>query len=368
MLPGTCTEALKTAVGLAETYRTGFVSVGLMVVALIADPASAASMSLTGGEQSRHGDLLHAVQEAIVGATLANLGTALVETMPTRAGAAERAGSYDDVVAALGGEHQLGERDDLALLVAALSVVDDQELRLRYRRLLLDPETLAQLGPVVADPAAPRAAEIVERARDRFDDERPDARQLIVAATTPVSTQIANAFRFLALPPRNVAFEAAIADARACDYGEQVSDGTFSYTTLNALLSVAVTAFIGRHLVTMDDWWPGSLIAFTLFYVVWTGNLVANLLATVMLFFWAGGDTAALAAAMTAVDLLMSRSERRNALYRTGIELTNAEWRRHLRLRYQRQSGVVTGVIRIRRGYRMVDLTEAASRSEGSVR
>ena len=50
-LSASCARALTVAVRLAKTYETGTVSPGLAAIGLIADPATAASLALTGGDR-----------------------------------------------------------------------------------------------------------------------------------------------------------------------------------------------------------------------------------------------------------------------------------------------------------------------------
>lgn len=354
----TCADALTRARLLAEAYETGLVSVGLMVIALVAQPDSAAAMALTGGDPRRNDALLAAVQDTIVGATLVDLDRALRDQTSRDPGDApssprDGAGGYEDVVAALGGERRLGDSDALALFAAALRATADEDLLNRYERIHLDADWVELTRPMVADLPTPSAAEVIERAKDRFDTDRPDARQLIVAVTLHPSERVARAMWLLGFPPNVVAFEAAAADANANEIGEGISDTTSVYTTLGALLSLATTVFIVRHVVVTHDWWPGIAIAIVLFHLTWNGHLVGNLVLTGVLWFWADAVTAVLAVAMTVVDVLLTRSETRNALHRTGIDLSMAQWRRHLRIRYPRQTRIVTAMIQRRRGRRM---------------
>jgi len=347
-LSATCASALATAVRLAEAYGMEFVSVGMVTVGLVSDPASAAASALTGGDTGRHAALLEAVQDAIVGGGLDGLDEVLRE--PSRKSTPQGgADTFDEVVDALGGDTRLCNHDALALLSGALRTVDDEELKQRYDRMLLNADVVDAVRPMAAGLGGPSAADLVERAKDRFDTPRPDARQLIVAATHPPSQQMSRATWLLGFPPKAIAFEAADADARASRIGEEVTDKTTNLTVLMALLSLATTVFIVRYVVVTQNWWPDILIGAVLVYLAWTGHPIGNLLLVGALWFWA--DTAAVVAALavTVVDQMLVRSELQNALYRTGIALTTTQWRRHVRLRRRSQAWIVTATILWRR-------------------
>jgi hypothetical protein len=164
---------------------------------------------------------------------------------------------------------------------------------------------------------------------------------------------VERALWLLGVPARIVAFEAAAVDARVHTVGDEISESTNAYTHLNALLSAAVTFFIVRHVVLSHDWWPGIPLGITLFYLTWTGHIIGNVVLTGLLWLWLGPEVAATALAMTLADLLLSRSERRNALNRTGLQVTTMQWRRHVRLRSARQARPVTAMVAWRRRRRI---------------
>src|SRR5215475_4893553 len=173
-LSATCASALATAVRLAEAYGMEFVSVGMVTVGLVSNPASAAASALTGGDTGRHAALLEAVQDAIVGGGLDGLDEVLRE--PSRKSTPQGgADTFDEVVDALGGDTRLCNHDALALLSGALRTVDDEELKQRYDRMLLNADVVDAVRPMAAGLGGPSAADLVERAKDRFDTPRPDA-------------------------------------------------------------------------------------------------------------------------------------------------------------------------------------------------
>jgi hypothetical protein len=357
-LSGTCAEALTLAVRLADAYQTGDVPVGLAAVALAADPASAAAMALTGGDTARHVRLLEVLQEAVVGATLTDLADALTAE-PSRRPARRtvrrrvsgiRSSSADDEPMLPG---VTAEDDALSLLAAALDAVDDERLRQAYERMMVDADAVREVRPLVAGLPTRSAGTIAQRARDRYDTERPDAAQLIATATMDPCERLAHALWLLGLPERSVAIEAATADARIHRVGNEVSDVTDAYTHLNAILSAALTLFIVRHVVVTHDWWPGIALGLVLTYLVWTGHVVANVLVTVLLGLWLGPVVGAIALGMTILDLLQFRSERRNAFYRTGLAVTAAQWRRHIRLGSSNLARLVTVTVALRRRRRL---------------
>jgi hypothetical protein len=357
-LSGTCAEALTLAVRLADVYGTGDVSVGLAAVALVAVPASAAAMALTGGEAVRHAHLLEVLQDAVVGATLTDLTDALSAEparRPARRLVRRRAGggprSTVDGGSVLPGV--AADEDALTLFAAALDAVDDERLRQAYERMMVDGKAVREVRPLVAGLPTRSAGTIVERARDRYDTDRPDAAQLIATATMDPCARLARALWLLGLPDGSVAIEAATADARIRRIGEQVSDVSHAYTHLNAILSTALTLFIVRHVVVTDDWWPGIAVGLVLAYLTWTGLVVGNVVVTVALWLWLGPVVGAIALAMTLVDLLQLRSERRNAFYRTGLAVTTGQWRRHIRLGSANLARLVTATVALRRQRRL---------------
>lgn len=357
-LSGTCVEALRCAVRLADAYQTGDVPVGLTAVALAADPASAAAMALTGGDTARHARLLEVLQEAVVGATLTDLADALsaeparrqTRRVVRRRVSGTRSSTADDEPVLPG---VTAEDDALTLLAAALDAVDDERLRQAYERMMVDADAVREVLPLVAGLPTRSAGAIAQRARDRYDTERPDAAQLIATATMEPCERLARAMWLLGLPGRSVAIEAATADARIHRVGEQVSDVTNACTHLNAILSTALTLFVVRHVVVTHDWWPGIVVGLVLTYLVWTGHVVSNVLVTVLLGFWLGPVVGAIALGMTILDLLQFRSERRNAFYRTGLAVTTAQWRRHIRLGSSNLARLVTVTVALRRQRRL---------------
>jgi hypothetical protein len=357
-LSGTCAEALTVAVRLAEVYRTDDVSVGLAAVALVADPSSAAAMALTGGDSSRHTLLLDVLQEAVVGATLTDLVDAITAEparRPARRLVRRRvSGSGPDTADREPVLPRVADDDDaLTLLAAALDAVDDERLRQAYERMMVDADAVREVGRLVSDLPTRSAAAVVERARERYDTERPDAAQLIVTATMDPCERLARALWLLGLPERSLAIEAAAADARIHRIGEQVSDGSNAYTHLNAILSTALTLFIVRHVVVTHDWWPGIVFGLVLAYLTWTGLFVGDAVLTVLLWLWLGPAVGAIALALTLVDLLQFRSERRNAFCRTGLAVTTTQWRRHIRLRNANLARLVTATVALRRQRRL---------------
>jgi hypothetical protein len=357
-LSGTCAEALALAVRLADVYRTGDVSVGLAAVALAADPASAAAMALTGGDAGRHARLLEVLQEAVFGATLTDLADALsAEPARRQARRLVRRRVNEMRSSTVDGEPVLpgvaAEDDALTLLAAALDAVDDERLGQAYERMMVDADAVREVRPLVSGLPTRSATAIAERARDRYDTERPDAAQLIATATIDPCERLARALWLLGLPERSVAIEAATADARIHRIGEPVSDVSHAYTHLNAILSTALTLFVVRHVVVTHDWWHGIALGLVLTYLVWTGHVVGNVLVTVLLCFWLGPAVGAIALAMTIVDLLQFRSERRNAFNRTGLAVTTAQWRRHIRLGSSNLARLVTVTVALRRQRRL---------------
>lgn len=347
----TAVAGLAIAVRLAHQYGAEYVTAGLTALGMVADPRSAASMALTGGDPARHSALVEALQDGVVGVSLGGLVEALRESL----GAASPAGEdgFDTVVARLGGSARLGERTELDLLGVCLESLDDTDLEGSYQRMLLDTETVREVAPLVADLPGESAAAVVERAAERFDNARPDARQLIVAATMRPGPRVARAMWLLGLPERLVGFEAAWADARAHRVGDEVSDSTGVLTKLNALLSTFTSLLIVRAAVDHDNWWPDIVIVLVLIYLTWTGSRVGNLVLIAACWFWAGSGAAAVALAMSLVGIVFTRSEQINALHRTGYALSMVQWRRHLRLRYARQSPPLTRKIRWRREHRL---------------
>jgi hypothetical protein len=364
-LSGTCAEALALAVRLADAYRTDDVSVGLAAVALVADPDSAAAMVLTGGDTRQHVRLLEVLQEAVVGATLTNLVDALSaqparrperRLVRRRVGGTGPSTAEDEPVLA-----GVSDDDDaLKLLATALDAVDDERLRQAYERMMLDADTVREVGPLVAGLPSRNAGTIVERARDRYDTERPDAAQLIATATIDPCQRLARALWLLGLPDRSVAIEAVTADTRIHRIGDEVSDVTNAYTHLNAILSTALSLFIVRHVLVTHDWWPGIALGLALTYLVWTGHVIGNVLVTVLLWLWLGPTVGATALAMTLVDVLQFRSERRNAFYRTGLAITTRQWRRHIRLGSANLAKLVTALVALRRQRRLAAVGSGA--------
>lgn len=349
----TAVAGLATAVRLAHQYEAEYVTAGLAALALVADPRSAASMALTGGDHTRHPALIEALQDCVVGIGLGGLAEALRESL----GAAPSAGSdsFGTIVARLGGSAQLGERTALDLLGVCLESLDDTDLEGSYRRMLLNAEAVREVVPLVAELPGVSAAAVVECAAERFDNTRPTARQLIIAATMRPCPQVERAMWLLGLPKRLVGFEAAWADARAHGVGDQVSDSTGVLTALNALLSVFTSLLIVRAAVEHQNWWPDALIVLALVYLTWAGSRVGNLVLIVACWFWAGTGAAALALLMSIVDIVFTRSEQINALHRTGYDLSMVQWRRHLRLRYARQSTPLTRKIQWSRDRRLAE-------------
>jgi hypothetical protein len=249
---------------------------------------------------------------------------------------------------------QLGsDGDSLTVLAAALEAVEDDELRRAYERLLLDPDAVREVRPLVAGLQTHGAAEIVDRARDRYGTQQPDPAQLIATATRNPCARLSRALWLLGLPARSVEIEAAVADARIHRIGKEITDVTNVYTHLNGLLSAAVTVFIARHLFTSHDGWRGIAIGVVALYVTWSGYVVGDLLVAGLLWFWLGPVVAATAIAMALVGALQFRSERYNAFCRTGIAATARQWRRHIRLGSKRLAGPVTGLVALRRQRRL---------------
>ncbi|MEV4134609.1 hypothetical protein AB0J72_20860 [Dactylosporangium sp. NPDC049742] len=255
--------------------------------------------------------------------------------------------TFDDVVAELGGAPRLAERDALQLLAAALQHAGDPKLLARYERLLLDRAAVDTVRPMVAGLACPSAQQIVDAARDRFDTNHPDARQLIAAVTHRPAERVRRALWLLAVPPRTVAFEAADADALAREGDNPISTSTSTFTVLNALVSVATSAFIVRYAIQHHDWWPVALI-----WPVWLGHPIVTLLIAAVL--WPATDaiTTLSALALAVLDLAMVRTEQRNALIRTGMRMTIGQWRTHVRLGRRSQARIVTALVQLRRARR----------------
>lgn len=365
-LTTTCTDALETAVELADRYDTRLVSVGLAAIALVAKADSAAAGALTGGDPSLRAQLLDVLQDAIVGGGLAHLDLALREIArdrrrrdagPAEAGRGRRVRTRRTIPAEPGGADRV-DADDLALLTTVLSDLDDSDLRLRYERMCLSAESLESVRAMAAADGFASAATVVERAKDRFDTDQPDPRQIVVAAMTRPSAGLAKAVHLLGLSPRDVALEAALADADAHRVGDKVSDATAFYTTLTGLASVLTSVLIGRHVVLTHDWWPGLPVAVLFISLAWNGRPSVELTLAALLWWWDGPVLAGVALLSAAAGILMHRSERINALYRTGILVPARSWRHHVYLRSSVASLQLTQLIRYRSRSRMAQPEE----------
>lgn len=358
-LSGTCADALAQAVRLADIYGLPEVSPGIAAIGLVADPATAAAMALTGGDLGRHAELLDLVQSAVLGAGLERLDEAL-RGRPRTADAAGSTGadttgpdSYDKVVHQLGGASRLAHSDGLALFAAALRANDDAQLTRRYDRLLLD-DDVDEVRPLVVGLASPTAAEVVERAKDLYDTQRPNARQLIVAATHRPGEQLAQTMWRLGLPANVVAFEAAAAQSRVDRPAAAVGQRTVFLSVLNALASVSASILVGQHAWQAHHWWPDLLIAYWAISFLWSGNPLVPLVLAPGLWFWAGVPVAVAALGVALVDALLVRSELNNALRTTGIALTLRQLRWHKRIGGNRaDAAAVTPGILLRRWRRM---------------
>ena len=363
-LTGTCAEALTLAIRLADAYRMGEVSAGLAAVALVADRDSAATTALTGGQPALHPLLLSVLQDAIVGDTLTDLAEVLSanrgpgasgDVRPRRrfvrrpVSPTRRDATAEPPVLA----RRRTNDDSLTVLADALDAVEDDKLQRAYERLLLDAAVVRHVRPLVVGLPTRSAAEIVDRARDRYGTPQPDPAQLIATVTANPCDRLSQAFWLLGLPKRSVEIEAAMADARVHRVGNETTDITNIYTHLNGLLSAAVTVFIARHLLTSHDGWRGIAVGAAAACLAWSGLVLGDLFVAVLLGFWLGPVVAATALAMALAGAMQYRSERYNALCRTGIAATSRQWRRHFLLGSKRLAGPVTRWVAFRRERRL---------------
>src|SRR5690606_19222979 len=144
-----------------------------------------------------------------------------------------------------------------------------------YQRVLLDADTVREVRPRVSGLPTATAADIVRRAKARYDTERPDAAQLIVAATSNPCQRLAKALHLLGVPARSVAFEAALDNARANRIGTEIITPTSVFTILNFIVSLTVTLLVVWHVV--HDWWPAILVGLAVIYLAWTGHIISNI-------------------------------------------------------------------------------------------
>jgi hypothetical protein len=339
----TCKAALDTAQRLATAYDQLQTSVGLVTIGLVSNPAGAAAQALLNADPTHHDQLLDAIQDAVVGGTLDGLADALGPQV------LQRPAGTRTVIDVLGGTAMLAHRDALAVLRAAVATEQDEKLRQRYERMLLEPAAIDAIRPDVVGLPGPSAAQLVDRARSRFDTDQPDTRQLAVVAVDPPSELVGKALWLLGVPVRELAFAAAEADATANRIGQRVSEGTAAVTVVTAVLSLATTVFIARAVVIAGLPVLGIVLGLVLIYLAWHGHWAGNLLVVAVMPWWAGLAATAVAVAAAAVDHLLTVSERHNALDRTGMALTWAQWRRHIRLGSATQARPVTGIIKARR-------------------
>jgi hypothetical protein len=105
---------------------------------------------------------------------------------------------------------------------------------------------------------------------------------------------------------------------------------------------------IGAH-----DWWPGLPLGLALAWLTWDGRRIGNVVLIAALWWWLGAVPALVALAMAAAHLVEVRFERNQLLYRTGVRLTEAQHRRHIRLGSRRAAAVVTRQVSFRRRRRL---------------
>ncbi|GAA1615791.1 hypothetical protein [Actinoplanes couchii] len=354
VLTAGCTRALAAAVRLADVYDTGEVPVGLAAIALTGEPDSAAATAVTFGDRSRHPELLELLQEVAVQAVLNDLPDALRHAFAgspvLRAGDGDR--ELDAVVGRLGGPDSLNRVDAVALVGAAVEVTGEPTLVTHLERMELTRDVVGEARRMAGDQPSASAADMIQRARDRFDTTEPTAAQLIVAATTRPVPAVRRTAWLLGLSAEEIAYEAADADTRQRPHDDKVSDYTMALTVLLVVLNVVTSVLVVTRAVQHGPWW---LLLFVL--LIWSGhprlpNWWAFLVA-LLLYPPAGLPVAAPALAGALAELALARSERRTAFFRTGVRLTARQWRRHVRRRHPRASQAGTTWIRLLRMRRM---------------
>jgi len=337
-LSGTCTTALSVAVELAERYRTDKVSTGLLALSLLADPHSAAAVAVTNGDLSRHRELLDLVQSAVVGEGLEDFDGAVREAL----GPGPSSSPTGDLL------RMNDSRESLQLLVAAIRSCDDTDLQGRFERMLLTADALDAVAPAVAGQTPCPASEIVDRAKRRFDAERPDARQLIVAATHRPPPTVDRALWLLGIRPKDVAFQAADAEARARPGDDAVTDRVVSLNVADALVSTATSVLVAASAIQTHRYWAVLFVP-----LLWTGQSVFTLAVVPLLWYATGPASAACCLGLVLVEFISSRVECSNALVRTGIVLSYGDYRRHLWIRRKGRQNPVALLTMMRRGRRL---------------
>ncbi|MEV6644252.1 hypothetical protein [Amycolatopsis sp. NPDC051371] len=312
-LSAAAARALARAAHLAATHGMPAITPGVLAVALVLEPGSAAAVSLLSRREVGHSRLLEVVQDELLGDRLDGLDRPVETTITPAADdpslwclrAAMHAGSRDpddlDLLGVLAAHGEIGASSNGSLIVPALEQAAD---------------AARSLGTATLD-------SVVRAAKVEFGTATPGAEQLLFAMTDRPSAAMKGILSVIGLSPKQLA-------AGAAEHGEpsgrtKVGGRVFAWTLVNLVFLLATIALVVQDIARNANWWELVLLL-AVFYgppavSSWFSGAVSVVLAVVNP--WA----ALTMAAHSLLGWFQERAERQALTARTGVRLTPAEYR-----------------------------------------